>query len=493
MKVRGIRIVPLLVAAAAALSFPSCSANVGQVSFHGEKNKDSAKKKDTEQQTAATTEETTTTTTTTTTTMVYRGNIYDTNYKLVTYGTYANENEDQRLYGEGCAYPLGNIISDASGGFDDTFGDIMRVKNPSPVEGNDRVGQSVRLTIDADVQAALSNYMANNGMAGSVVVLRTDGSILAEVSYPNYDPEQFYADPSYRDSLWDGTIANKAFQNAAPGSCFKIMSEIIADKNGITTLYDDGTWIDGGATIVNWDHDTGYYPVPDRTLYSAFVNSSNIYFAKVFDQLGTEKVLSELNELFHFCDTIQCDFGPITNNIEVYCLDDLRRSAFGQAYVRTCPIYLAALGREAIFGDMVKPFVLQQVVDTNDPYTQLVEGSKPYEVIGSVPENCRENIIEGMRGVGANLGLYIPEGYEFFAKTGTAETGSGDILYITGCLRNIYDRTGEKPVYSDYNEYKSGGSYIIVMQLQNPSAFGFDFASQTGGLYQGIIDTVLAY
>ena len=70
MKVRGIRIVPLLVAAAAALSFPSCSANVGQVSFHGEKNKDSAKKKDTEQQTAATTEETTTTTTTTTTTMV---------------------------------------------------------------------------------------------------------------------------------------------------------------------------------------------------------------------------------------------------------------------------------------------------------------------------------------------------------------------------------------------------------------------------------------
>ena len=433
------------------------------------------------------------TTTTTTTTMVYRGNIYDTNYRLVTYGTYANENEDQRLYGEGCAYPFGNIISDASAGFDDTFGDLMRVKNPSPVDGLDRVGQSVRLTIDADVQAALSNYMANMGMSGSIVVLRTDGSIMAEVSYPNYDPEQFYADPAYRDSLWEGTIGNKAFQNAAPGSCFKIMSEVIADKNGITTLYDDGTWVDSGATIVNWDHDTGAYPVPERTLYSAFVNSSNIFFAKVFDQLGTETVLADLNNIFHFCDTIQCDFGPITNNIEVYCLDDLRRSAFGQAYVRTCPIYLAALGREAIFGDMVKPFVLQQVVDTNDPYTQLVSGSQPYEVIGSIPENCRQNIIEGMRGVGANLNLYIPDGYEFFAKTGTAETGSGDILYITGCLRNIYDRTGEQVVYGDYNEYKPNGSYIIVMQLQNPAAFGFDFASQTGGLYQGIINTVLSY
>ena len=493
MEVRGIKIVPLLVAAAAALSFPSCSAGVGQVSFHGEKNNDSAKKNESVQQTAVTTEETTTTTTTTTTTMVYRGDIYDTNYRLVTYGTYANNNEDQRFYGEGCAYPFGNIISDASAGLDDTLGDILRVKNPSPVNDHEAVGQSIRLTMDADVQTALTNYMANMGMAGSIVVLRTDGSIMAEVSYPNYDPQQFYSDPAYKDSLWEGTLANKAFQNAAPGSCFKIMSEVIADKNGITTLYDDGTWVDGGATIVNWDHDTGYYPVPERDLYSAFVNSSNIFFAKVFDSLGTEKVLSELNDLFHFCDTIQCDFGPITNNIEVYCLDDLRRSAFGQAYVRTCPIYLAALGREAVFGDMVKPFVLQQIVDTNDPHAQLLEGSKPYEVIGSIPENCRQNLLNGMRGVGGNLGLYIPEGYEFFAKTGTAETGSGDILYITGCLRNIYDRTDEKITYTDYNEYKASGSYIIVMQLQNPYSFGFDFASQTGGLYQGIIDTVLAY
>ena len=45
----------------------------------------------------------------------------------------------------------------------------------------------------------------------------------------------------------------------------------------------------------------------------------------------------------------------------------------------------------------------------------------------------------------------------------------------------------------DYSNYAQDGSYIIVMQLQNPAAFGFDFASQTGYLYQGIIDTVLAY
>ena len=486
---RGRWLIPLL-AAAAVLSFPSCSAEVGKVTINRDSDP-SSQQENIGAQAATTTEETTTTTTTTT--LVYRGNIYDTNYNLITYGTYADENQDQRFYGEGCGYSFSNLISAASAGLDDVFGDILRTNNPTPVDGKANVGQSIRLTVDANVQNALSTYMANMGMAGSIVVMRTDGSLLAEVSYPNYDPELFDADPSYGDCLMGGTIANKAFQNASPGSCFKIMSEVIADKNGITTLYDDGTWVDSGATIVNWDHDTGYYPVPERTLTSAFVNSSNIFFAKAFDTLGAEKVLADLNDIFHFCDPIQCDFGPIENNIEIYCLDDLRRSAFGQAYVQTCPIYLAALGREAVFGDMVKPFIMQQVVDTNDPYTQTVKGSTPYEVIGSIPENCRGNLLEGMRGVAGNLGLYVPENYEFYAKTGTAETGAGDYLYITGCLKNIYDRTGEKITYSNYDEYKANGSYIIVMQLQNPAAFGFDFASQTGYLYQGIIDTVLAY
>ncbi len=486
MIIRGKRLMPLLIAAAAALSFPSCSAEVGQFEVHNDKSSRSARQ-ETSAETAAPE-----TTVTTTTEFVYRGNIYDTNYRLLTYGTYAYENEDQRYYGEDCGYSFGNIISVASSGLDEALEGLLCTKNPTPVNESNNVGESVRLTIDADKQTQLCTYMAEMGMAGSVVVLRTDGSIMAEASYPNYDPELFYADEQYSSGLYSGTLQNKAFQNASPGSCFKIMSEVIADKNGIHTVYDDGEWFDSGATIVNWDHDSGMYPIPERTLSSAFVGSSNIFFAKVFDQLGTEKVLEELGSIFHFCDPIDCDFGTIQNNIEIYCLDDLRRSAFGQSYVKTCPIYLAALGREAVFGDMVKPFVVQQVVDTTDPNKECAKGSAPYEVIASIPENCRQNLLEGMRGVANNLGVYVPENYEFFAKTGTAETGAGDFLYITGCLRNTADRSAEKPVYSDYSTYAQDGSYIIVMQLQNPADFGFNFASETGFLYQGIVNIVLS-
>ena len=182
---RGTKLLLLLGAAAAAMSFPSCSAEVGQFEVHH--NTDLSKSVTT----AAASE---TTTTTTTTALVYRGNIYDTNLNLVTYGTYAKGEYDERLYGENCAYSFSNIISEASGGFDSSLSELLKKANPTHINADHDVGSSVRLTIDSDVQTALSSYMANMGMSGSIVVLRTDGSILAEVSYPTYDPELYYSD-----------------------------------------------------------------------------------------------------------------------------------------------------------------------------------------------------------------------------------------------------------------------------------------------------------
>ena len=428
------------------------------------------------------------TTTTTTTTAVLRGNIYDCNRTLLTYSTRSEEGGEVRHFSDGYKYSFANIISELSAGVDTEMEETLRTRNPSPVDGDADVGQSIQLTIDGEMQNAIFNYMESQGMAGSVVVMRTDGSLMAEVSYPSYDPVLYAQDESYAQGLEYGCVANKAFQNNPPGSCFKIMSEVVSDMNGITCLYDEGTWEVDGATIVNWDHDTGYYPIPERTLYSAFVNSSNIFFAKSFDQIGVDKVMSDLDSVFHFLSPIYCDFGPIENNFEVYSNDDLRRSAFGQAYVRTCPIYLAALGREAVFGDMPKPFVVQSIVDTNDPTRQVFPGSAPYEWLGSIPGECRQNLLDGMTGVGGNLGLYWPENYRFYAKTGTAETGGEDILYITGVLQEVNDVSYNDAVWSDYSGYN--GSYIIVMQLQNPTGFNFNFASESGGLYQGLINIV---
>ena len=420
-----------------------------------------------------------------------KGNIYDTNGELLMYSERDSDGAVYRAASDGYAISFANILNEASNGLDYVLEDILCTRNATPVNGNENAGQSVQLTLNGDVQNDIYQFMENTNIVGSVVVMRTDGSIMAEVSYPSYDPGAFMNDPSYAEYVGWGAFSNKALENATPGSCFKIMSEVIADKNDITVLYDEGTWTDSGATIVNWDHDTNpYYPIAERDLYSAFVTSSNIYFAKVFDQLGADTSLRELNSLFHFGvgNDIYCDFGTLSNNIEIYCNDDLRRSAFGQSYVTTTPVFLAALGREAIFGEMVKPFVVQKIVDTND-MTMTGRGSAAYDTIAMIPVNCRQNIIDCMKGVADNLGLY-ENGYTVYAKTGTAETGGDDILYVTGILKNNADRTAEKPVYNDYSNYGSTGSYIVVMQIQNPSDFEFNFASESAWIYQSLIDIV---
>jgi len=511
MIIRQKRTAALLLSALMTLSFPSCARNVSQADddsvkrpgWMDEKSGDTEDSQGEEQSgenapqtTAVTTTTTTSTTTTTTTTaLVLKGNLYDCNGNLLMYSGQREDGSEERFTNDSNKVSFANVLNKLSSGFDLTFEETLRDKNPTQ-NGGTAVGKSIQLTLDANVQNAIYQYMANMNIVGSVVVMRNDGSIMAEVSYPSYDPDLYSQDEDYGDSLSWGAFGNKAFQNAAPGSCFKIMSEVLADKHGIRVLYDDGTWTDDGATIVNWDHEnTWAYPVPERTLYSAFVNSSNIFFAKAFDQIGKDAVLSDLGTIFNFGPgyEIYCDFGSLENNIEVYCNDDLRRSAFGQSYVRTCPIYLAALGREAVFGDMVKPFVVKNIVDTNDFGTVVGEGSKPNEVIGTIPQECRQGILDGMAGVAGNLGLYMPEGYQLYAKTGTAEIGAGDYLYITGCVKNNGDNGQNGAAASDYSDYRAnGGSYTVVMQIQNPEDHNFSFASESAQLYKGIIDTIFA-
>ncbi len=488
------KIAAAMAAAVTIFSLPSCGGVPKQLdpspSQHTINRDDSSNSEENKQQSTKTTTTMTTATTTeattTTTEPVKRGNLYDADGDLLMFsGTDANGKED-RMTNDSNKVAFANVLNEMSEGLDLAFEEKLRVPNPSSVDGDSNVGQSIQLTFDADTQNKIYDYMAGQNIIGSAVVMRSDGSLMAQVNYPSYNPDDYKGVKTEEDLAW-GTYGNKAFQNYPPGSCFKIMSEVISDKHEIYSLYDEGKWEFDGTSIVNWDHDTNYgYPM-QRSLNSAFVNSSNIFFARSFDTIGKDAVLEDLDTIFHFVSPIECDFGVISNNVEIYCNDDLRRTAFGQSYVLTCPIYLAALGREAAYGDMVKPFVMKSIVDTNDFNTILQSGSKPLDVIGTIPKEYRQNLLDGMSGVGAGLGISLPAGYSFYAKTGTAETWEGDFLYITGVLKNANDDgNGSYTDYSDYN-----GSYIVVMQVRNPGYFGYDFASKSAPLYQGIVNCVV--
>ena len=175
------------------------------------------------QTTTTTTVETTTTTTTTTTQPIVKGDLYDCAGNVLVYSEYEGDTS-ARYYDQNHKISFANILSRESGGLDAVLSEQLLQKNPTPVQGHDNVGQSARLTFNSDVQDKIYEYMQNSNIVGSVVVMRTDGSVMSEVSYPSYDPDMYRADHSYADTLPSGAFLNRAFQNASPGSCFKIMS-----------------------------------------------------------------------------------------------------------------------------------------------------------------------------------------------------------------------------------------------------------------------------
>lgn len=497
MKIRYKQLLSAVLAVSVMLPLPSCGATMGQAGGSSEVTEDStgatgdgASPEDAGEQEAvpagtdAASAETAAQDTTAAVPDVMRGNIYDADGDLLVYSRHDDSGKEVRVFSEDYKVAFANVLSEMSEGMDTIFKEQLRKPNPSPVDGDSKVGQSIQLTFDADIQKGIYDYMAYMGIEGTAVVMRADGSLAAQVNWPSYDPDEYAGKKHDEDLAW-GKYGNKAFQNAEPGSTFKMMSEVLSDKHGIYSLWDEGEWYDDGATIVNWDHDKNTnYPM-QRSLYSAFINSSNIYFAKSFDLIGKKDVLDDLDSIFRFITPIQCDFGEIHNNVEVYCNDDLRRTAFGQAYVLTCPIYLAALCHEAGLGDMYTPFVLKNTVDTNDFSKVLEKGSKSFDKIASIPEEYRENLWSGMLGVANDVGIWVPDGYTLYAKTGTAETWMGDFLYITGCMKT---ENGNDKESADYTDYK--GSYVVVMQIRNPESFGFSFASESASLYQGILNAL---
>jgi len=94
-----------------------------------------------------------------------------------------------------------------------------------------REGARVQLTIDANLQYYVENIMRQIGRGAAVVQDPQTGEILAMVSVPNYDPNDFV--PSITQSKFDAynhnraaPLTNRAISPFIPGSTFKLPTAI---------------------------------------------------------------------------------------------------------------------------------------------------------------------------------------------------------------------------------------------------------------------------
>ncbi len=403
---------------------------------------------------------------------LYRGYVTDQNKTIVWYSS-----GTERLANDTYDVCLANLISDSSYiQLDKRYEEWLRSENPTFLiaeNGYNKIGASVQMTIDADVQLEAYNILEASGIKGSITIVDGEGRVECAASYPSFSHNQYINSQVETETDRD-SFNNQAFIPETPGSIFKLLSGTVAARYGIFSMVDKGR--EERYDYQNWDWNTNSAQYPcERTLQQAIVNSSNYWFGNLFYELGSDKVCSTLDEYFCFGEEMECDFGKLSQSMQTDDNSALSRTGFGQR-VSVSPIYMAAVGSAVVTGELVKPYTADKLLDTVTLQTIEVIGKK--EVLSTVPKEHTEVLLEGMEMVTSDIGLSAAEGYTIYSKTGTAEIDANlytDFLYILSVVKN--EAAGEVKT--------------VILQVQNPEECGYVYARDAAPVMQEVLNTII--
>jgi penicillin-binding protein 2 len=320
-----------------------------------------------------------------------------------------------------------------------------------PVPGN-----SLILSIDWRVQnlaeTALRDQLAataklrGHRLAGAVVAIDPrDGGILALVSYPNFDPNDFtngIKESTYAGYLNDPLrpLYDRAIGAATPtGSTFKMVTGSGAITSGVIgknqVLYDSGAWNCHGHTFV----DVASGGLGDTNFEHALAASSDGYFYQLGYRLGHAR-LRHWAEAFGLGKTLGIDIpGEYPGNwptnawsMKVYGLplepSDVCQLAIGQGAMQATPLQMADITATVVNGGtLFRPHLVDAIRDAHGNVIERFD-REIIRHVGVSAEALRE-VRAGMDQVtepwGTAYGEDVP-GIAYGGKTGTAETDGGN-------------------------------------------------------------------
>lgn len=292
-----------------------------------------------------------------------------------------------------------------------------RISSLDPING-----ASIYLTIDHNIQYlvynALTNAMAEwSADAARAIVQKVDtGEILAMVSIPDYDPN------NWKDASGIARKNRTITDQYDPGSTMKAVTVSSALTQGIITpdsTYDVGnrSWRYGGGTLR--DHVSGVIDV--RTIIA---KSSNIGAAKIALDLGDEAFYNYLLS-FGFRTKTGIDlpgeaYGML-DHYKTWRPIKPTRVAIGQGIAVTPIQMINAYTTIANGGKRMRPYVMRQIISEDG---EILQENQP-RVINTpikpeVAKQMREMLALVVSPQGTARRAQIP-GYTVAGKTGTAQ------------------------------------------------------------------------
>ncbi len=357
------------------------------------------------------------------------------------------------------------------------YGDQFREREP--IHGNNAV-----LTIDRDIQEAAFKAFTDYERIGAMVVMKTNGEILAWISAPSYDPNEFATGISSQSLSKIITnpykpLRNKVIQDHnSPGSIFKPFVALAALQEKVisptTIVHAPGVFYFGRRPY----HDSirgghGYV-----TVYEALERSSNVFFYKLGIQLGVDRMFNYIWPMGIGQKTgieLPREVSGLMPNSqwkkkergEEWQGGENLSTAIGQGFVNVTPLQMAvAYNAIATEGKVYKPYLIRNVIDQDgkvlkENFSQLLRDVTQTQSTGVKIDPATFKIVkEGLRRVangdrGTAKWWKIP-GVQMAGKTGTAQV-------MGFSADQIYTKCDQRPMHMRHH-----GWYVAYAPYDNP-------------------------
>ncbi len=384
------------------------------------------------------------------------GKRYYKNNKMASYIVgYAKTSEDGEINGEIGIERQYNSILKGEDGYSEYQVSGAGYQMGEPLVNKDPVsGSDIYLTIDTGIQLILEDALhtleENNTFDWftMTVIDANTGAIVASTASPSFNPNDVSTIKNYVNPLIGYTYE--------PGSTMKIYSWLAAMENGIydgTEEYQSGTTKVDNYTIKDFNN-VGWGMI---SYDKGFAYSSNVAATNLALELGNVK-LKEFYESLGFGSKTGIELPNEEHGIlKMTYKSELATASFGQG-ITTTPIQnLQALTIFTNDGEMLKPYIVDKIVDQEGKVTyQGGRTSLGQKASSENVKKMRELMYDVVYSGVSNY--YQPNNVTLAGKTGTAEFTGQNGRYLSGSLNRIRSFAGffpyENPKYIFYVSVK---------------------------------------
>ncbi len=310
-----------------------------------------------------------------------------------------------------------------------------------PENGNDlylTIDQKIQTFLEDAMSEAYEKYEPEKLMA--VVADPKTGKILAMSNRPSFDPNLRNI-----NNFGNDIISNR-FE---PGSTMKVFTLAAAIEEGVFNpdeMYKSGSYQISERDRPIRDHHRGGWGT--ITFREGVQRSSNVAFAILANEkLGTDRLRQYITK-FGLDEKTGIDLpGEAKSKIMWNYPSERISTAFGQGSTITPIQQIQAATAVANGGKMMKPYVLEKVINPNTGKT--IAAKEPETVGTPISEgtakevrNLLETVVSAPEGTGKP---YAIEGYDIAGKTGTAQIVGDNGRYMSGKGNYIYSFLGMAP------------------------------------------------